>query len=131
MAYPVFFNSASCPFKFATVSFAPPIRCCTLPVFFSAFPSAFKLRSLIAFPISSLIVPFTSWKLPLILSFVLVFICLLRPRKMWIAALLSLFEGCHFCNLVAVRGLSRIEHLWSGPRPHFRNGQRYMQGLQL
>jgi hypothetical protein len=27
VAYPVFFNSASCPFKFATASLASPIRC--------------------------------------------------------------------------------------------------------
>ena len=36
-----------------------------------------------------------------ILSFVLAFIFLLGPRKARIAALLSLFERCHLCNLVA------------------------------
>ena len=36
-----------------------------------------------------------------ILSFALAFIFLLGPRKARIAALLSLFERCHFCNLVA------------------------------
>jgi hypothetical protein len=35
---------------------------------------------------------------PLMLSLVLVFIFLLRHRKARIAALLRLFEGCHFCK---------------------------------
>src|ERR1019366_352388 len=73
-------NSASLPFNFTTASLASPIRCWTFPTFFSAFPSAFISRSLVAFPTCSLIDPFTSWKLPLSLSFVLVFIFLLGRR---------------------------------------------------
>ncbi|MGA7322397.1 MAG: hypothetical protein WBW98_17975, partial [Candidatus Sulfotelmatobacter sp.] len=43
---------------------------------------------------------------------------LLRPRKAQMATLLSLFEGCYFFNLLAFGGLSRIDHLWNGPRLH-------------
>jgi len=41
------------------------------------------------------------------------------PPKAWIAAL----RGCHFYNLVAFRGLSRIDHLWNGHRLHFETGK--------
>src|SRR5208283_2617234 len=86
-------KSANFRFSFATDSLASPIRCCTLPTFFSAFPSAFNWRSLVAFPTCSLMVPFTSWKLPLSLSFVLVFIFLLGRREAQIAVLLNLVEA--------------------------------------
>ena len=86
-------KSASFPFNFKTVSLASPIRCCTLPAFFSVFPSAFIVRSFVAFPTCSLIVPFTSWKLPLSLSFVLVFVFLLGHREVQIATLLKFFEA--------------------------------------
>jgi hypothetical protein len=56
-----------------------PFQSDALPAFFSALPSAFRSRLFAAFPTCSLIVPVTSWKLPLILSFVLDFICFLVP----------------------------------------------------
>src|SRR5208282_6321609 len=103
------------------------ICCWTFPTFFSALPSVLKLRLPVALPTSSLIVPFTSWKLPLIWSFVLVFIFLLRPCKARIAFPLSHFEGCHFFNLVAFQGLSKIDHRWNGPRLHPEKRLGYTQ----
>src|ERR1039457_1994747 len=117
-AYRVF-NSASLPFKSTTASLAWPIFCCTMPSFFSAFPSAFKLRSFVTFPTPSLIVPATSWKLPLILSFVLVFIFLLFsfcPRKARISVLgLSLVYPGHDDSTSAQLGSG----LFPAQRPQF------------
>src|ERR1017187_7520409 len=107
-------KSASFPFSFTTASLASPIRCCTLPAFFSVFPSTFISRSLVALPTCSLIDPFTSWKLPLSLSFVLVFIFLLGRREVQIATLPNLFEAVLLVIPRRLSGLSRIEQLLSG-----------------
>src|ERR1035438_6687525 len=64
-----------------------------------------------------------------ILSFVLAFIFLLGPRKARIAALLSLFERCHLCNLVALRGLSRIDQFLTGARFHPEPGKSTHRGV--
>jgi hypothetical protein len=45
------------------------------------FPFGSQIGVTRNFPTSSLIVPFTSWKLPLIWSFVLVFMFPRHPRK--------------------------------------------------
>src|SRR5471030_2548925 len=58
--------------------FMSPTFFCTLPATFSSVPRSLKLGLPIAFPLSSLTLPLASRRVPLILSFVLDLIHLIR-----------------------------------------------------